>query len=95
MSAITTKDGTQSISVADPKPLPGTKTGVGYLVRLKGDWTPRQKQARDILIDTLLSDDFTQALMRRGLERPPEFAAGSAKTAAGAHAVLAGGGDAH
>ena len=72
-------------SVADPKPLPGTKTGVGYLVRLKGDWTPGQKQARDILIDTLLSDDFTQALMQRGLQRPPEFAAASVKTVESAY----------
>jgi hypothetical protein len=72
-------------SVADPKPLPGTKTGVGYLVRLKGDWTPGQKQARDNLIDTLLSDEFTQALTQRGLQRPPEFAAASVKTAEGAY----------
>lgn len=60
-------------SVADPQPLPGTKTSIGYVVRVKGDWTARQKQARDILVDTLLSDDFTRALVQRGLQRPAGF----------------------
>ena len=54
----------------DPKPLPGTKTGVRSLLRVKGTWTPRQRQATDVLIETLMSPEFTAILARRGLERP-------------------------
>ena len=54
----------------DPQPLAGTKIGTRFVVALKGDWTPRQKAAQAALIDTLMSDDFSAALVRHGLKRP-------------------------
>jgi hypothetical protein len=53
----------------NPQPLAGTKIDTRYAVALKGDWTPRQKAARDALIDTLMSEDFSMALERHGLKR--------------------------
>jgi hypothetical protein len=54
----------------NPQPLPGTKVDTRFVVALKGDWSPRQKTARDALIDTLMSGDFTAALEHHGLARP-------------------------
>ena len=60
-------------TVDNPQPMPGTKVGVRYVVAIKGDWSPKQKVARDTLIQILLSDNFTQALERHGLRRPAGF----------------------
>ena len=57
-------------TVADPQPLAGTVSGTRCLVRIQGDWTPRQMEARERLVETLLSDDFTKILEKRGLKRP-------------------------
>jgi hypothetical protein len=57
-------------TAADPQPLAGTKIGTRFVVALKSDWTPRQKAARDAMIETLMSDDFTRALESHGLKRP-------------------------
>jgi len=54
----------------NPQPLPGTKTDTRYVVALKGEWSPKQKAARDALIDTLMSNDFSSALEKHGLARP-------------------------
>jgi len=54
----------------DPQPLAGTKTVKRFIVALKGDWTPKQRAAQTALIDTLMSDDFSAALVRHGLQRP-------------------------
>lgn len=56
-------------TVENPLPLPGSQIGVRYLVRIKGDWNQRQLEAREKLIETLLSDEFTEVLKRRGLAR--------------------------
>lgn len=56
----------------DPKPLLGTKTGVRSVVRVKGKWTARQREATEALIDTLMSPAFTTILERRGLQRPKQ-----------------------
>ena len=61
-------------SVDDPRPLPGTQIGVRDLVRLKGTWTPRQLEAREKLVEALLSEEFSAILARRSLERPVGFA---------------------
>jgi hypothetical protein len=61
----------------NPQPLKGTKIGTRYIVGIKGDWTPRQLEARDILIQTLLSDAFTKILEKRGMVRPDGFVPGS------------------
>ena len=60
-------------TIADPQPLKGTTIGTRFVVRIKGDWTPRQIEARDKLIQTLLSDDFTRILEKRGMLRPDGF----------------------
>jgi hypothetical protein len=60
-------------TIAEPQPLKGTIIGTRFVVRIKGDWTPRQIEARDKLIQTLLSDDFTKILIRRGMLRPDGF----------------------
>jgi hypothetical protein len=59
-------------SIDHPQPLKGTVITTRYLIRIKGDWTPKQKQAQEKLWETLLSDDFTRILERRGLTRPKE-----------------------
>lgn len=60
-------------TVADPQPLPGSTTATRYLVRIKGNWNGQQREATETLIQTLLSDDFTRILERRGLLRPDNF----------------------
>jgi hypothetical protein len=57
----------------DAQPLKGTIIGTRFVVRIKGDWTPRQIEASDKLIQTLLSDDFTRILENRGMLRPDGF----------------------
>jgi hypothetical protein len=57
-------------TLADPRPLKGTLVQPRYLARLKGDWSPRQAEAREKLVETLLSPEFTRVLEERGLSRP-------------------------
>ena len=57
-------------TAAEPKPLPGNATGETFVVKIKGDWTDKQKAAADHLYTALLSDDFTQILQKHGLKRP-------------------------
>lgn len=54
----------------DPQPLKGTVIQPRYVTRLEGEWSERQKEARDQLMETLLSADFTRVLEKRGLLRP-------------------------
>ncbi len=58
-------------TLTDPQPLEGTIITTRYLVRIKGDWSPRQLEARGKLVETLVSPEFTQVLEKRGLQRPP------------------------
>jgi hypothetical protein len=60
-------------TVDNPQPLVGTVITDRYVVALKGVWTRRQREAQQTLINTLLSDDFTQILEKRGLQRPDGF----------------------
>ena len=60
-------------SVDNPQPLPGTVTSVRYVVKVKGEWSARQREAAQTFIDTLLSEDFTEILQKRGLKRPADF----------------------
>jgi hypothetical protein len=57
-------------TLEDPQPMKGTVVQPRYVVRIKGDWTTRQIEAREGLVETLLSDDFTKILEKRGLLRP-------------------------
>jgi hypothetical protein len=58
--------------LADPQPLPGTIITTRCLVRIKGNWSPRQLEAREKLVETLLSPEFNKVLEKRGLLRPPD-----------------------
>jgi hypothetical protein len=58
----------------NPQPLKGTIVTTRYLIRIQGNWTARQIEAQEKLVETLLSDDFTKILEKRGLVRPPEGA---------------------
>ena len=57
----------------NPRPLAGTVTTERYVVALKGNWNRRQLEARHVLIKTLLSEQFTHVLEKRGLQRPDDF----------------------
>jgi hypothetical protein len=54
-----------------PQPLPGTIITTRLAIRIQGQWTPRQRQARDKLLEALLSEEFTEILKKHGLVRPP------------------------
>ncbi len=58
-------------TIAEPRPLPGTLIGTRYAICIQGNWTPRQQEAREKLLQTLRSEEFTQILTKRGLTRPP------------------------
>jgi hypothetical protein len=60
-------------TVSDPQPLKGTIVQTRLLTRIKGDWTAKQIGAREKLIETFLSEDFTRILQKRGMKRPPGF----------------------
>jgi len=60
-------------TVDDPHPLEGTIISTRFVVRLKGNWSARQLEAREKLVETLLSDDFSKILGKRGLLRPEGF----------------------
>ena len=60
-------------TVADPHPLEGTIISTRFVVRIKGNWSARQLEAREKLVETLLSGDFSKILEKRGLHRPEGF----------------------
>lgn len=57
-------------TVEDPQPAAGVKTSVRFVMPLKGEWTPKQKAAREAMIEVLQSEAFTEALVKHGLQRP-------------------------
>jgi len=56
-------------TVADPQPVPGNQVGAHYLIRIKGNWSDKQINARERLIDSFNSPEFTAILERHGLKR--------------------------
>ena len=60
-------------TISEPQPLKGTIVQTRLLIRIQGDWTSRQIEAREKLIETFLSEDFTKILQKRGMKRPPGF----------------------
>ncbi len=58
-------------TLAAPQPLPGSVIGTRLAIRIQGDWTPRQREAREKLLACLLSEEFTGILEKHGLVRPP------------------------
>lgn len=65
-------------TVTDPQPLPGNKVGVHYAVRIKGDWSSRQLNAREKLMQALTSPKFAQILAKHGMATPTSQVAGVA-----------------
>jgi hypothetical protein len=55
---------------ADPIPLPGNLAEVLYAVRIKGEWSLKQRKATGILMDLFQSSAFTALLEKHGLDRP-------------------------
>jgi len=54
----------------NPKPVKGNKVGVLQAIRIKGDWSKKQKRAQSKLITALQSKDFTSILSKHGIRRP-------------------------
>lgn len=61
-------------TIDDPHPLEGTMISTRFVVRVKGNWSALQLEAREKLVETLLSGDFSKILKMRGLYRPEGFA---------------------
>ncbi|MEW6584259.1 MAG: substrate-binding domain-containing protein [Nitrospirota bacterium] len=55
---------------AKPKPVPGNLTEILYAVRIKGNWTEKQRIATEKLMALFQSDEFTSILVKYGLDRP-------------------------
>ena len=53
-----------------PEPVAGNKIGVLQAVRIKGNWTDKQKKAQEALMKALQSDEFTEILAKHGINRP-------------------------
>lgn len=57
-------------TVDNPKPVKGNKIGVLQAIRIRGDWSEKQKKAQDKLMEIFLSNDFTEVLKKHGIRRP-------------------------
>jgi hypothetical protein len=57
-------------TVDDPSPLQGNRIGVHQGIRILGDWTGAQADAREKLVEKLQSSEFTEILMHHGMNRP-------------------------
>ena len=57
-------------STADPRPLSGNHAEILHAIRIQGDWTEKQKTAREKLMELFRSAEFTSILRRHGLDRP-------------------------
>ena len=53
-----------------PCPCPGNQTETLYAVRIKGDWSPKQLDATEKLMEMFQSGEFTSILKSNGLSRP-------------------------
>jgi len=53
----------------NPQPLPGNRLGPHFVIRIKGNWTPDQLDAREKLINAFGSSEFTGILERHGMTR--------------------------
>lgn len=64
-------------TLEDPARIPGSKITVREVIALKGDWNPKQLKARNELVNTLRSEQFTVILNNRGMSRPDGFIPGT------------------
>lgn len=60
-------------TIDHPRPLPGSMITTSVLVRIRGHWSPQQRQAREDLIRAYTSRRFTHILTRWGMTRPKGF----------------------
>ncbi len=60
-------------TVDDPQPVDGNKIATLFIAKISGDFTDKQLQAREALIDAYLSTEFDVILQYHGLRRPLEF----------------------
>lgn len=56
-------------TIAEPTLPPGVDGSPMYLAKLKGNWSPRQKEASNKLVQMLLSNEFTEIINKHGLMR--------------------------
>lgn len=59
-------------TVDDPQPLPGSVIGTSFMVKIKGDWSARQKKAQQALWDGLQSKTFADTLVHYGMKGFPQ-----------------------
>jgi hypothetical protein len=57
-------------TVADPLPLPGNRVASHYGIRIAGSLNANQSYAREKLVETFASPEFTDILARHGMSRP-------------------------
>lgn len=57
-------------TVENPEPLPGNGISSHYAVRIKGDWTAKQLDARERLMMALTSEKFGAILAKHGMLAP-------------------------
>ena len=57
-------------SAEAPKPVKGNKVAVLKAVKIKGNWTKKQKKAQDALMKAYQSNEFTAILKKHGINRP-------------------------
>lgn len=57
-------------TAAKPEPVKGNKVGVLQAVRIKGNWSKNQLDAREKLMEAFQSDSFTGQLEKHGIRRP-------------------------
>ncbi|HKN19619.1 MAG TPA: substrate-binding domain-containing protein [Dissulfurispiraceae bacterium] len=55
---------------AEPDPASGNHTETLYAIRIKGDWSEMQHNATEKLMELFQSNEFTDILGKRGLDRP-------------------------
>jgi len=53
-----------------PDPLPGNHTEILYAIRIMGNWTEKQLNATEKLMELFQSQEFTSILGKYGLDRP-------------------------
>lgn len=57
-------------TVEYPRPFIGNRVGTHYGVRILGTWNSSQIYARERLVETFVSPEFTNILFRHGMDRP-------------------------
>lgn len=60
-------------TIDHPRPLPGSVLTTSVLIRIRGEWSPAQRKAREALIRAYRSRAFTRILKQWGMGRPPGF----------------------